>query len=176
MRPSPTAGPLFKLVDRLTAAFAVVAAWLFVAAGAMLVFEVVARYVFVAPTVWAAELSLLCLIWATYLAAAALLRQRGHITITAVTQRLPEGWRCAAEALSLVVVLIVCVAAVWYGADIALDSLQRGRTTGSMLNLPAWATEASIPIGFFLIALQAVVELARLALGGRAAIGSPPPS
>ncbi len=175
MGPSPIAGPLFLLVDRITAAFAVVAAWLFVAAGAMLVFEVVARYVFVAPTVWAAELSLLCLIWATYLAAAALLRQRRHITITAVTQRLPEGWRRVAEALSLVVVLIVCVAAVWYGADIALDSLQRGRTTGSMLNLPAWATEASIPIGFALIALQALVELARLGLGGRAAIASPPP-
>ena len=175
MRPSPTAGPLFKLVDRLTAAFAAVAAWLFVAAGAMLVVEVVARYVFVAPTVWAAELSLLCLIWATYLAAAALLRQRRHITITAVTQRLPQGWRRVTEALSLAVVLIVCLAAVWYGADIALDSLQRGRTTGSMLNLPAWATEASIPIGFTLIALQALVELARLGLGGRAAIASPPP-
>ncbi|MEO1226010.1 MAG: TRAP transporter small permease subunit [Pseudomonadota bacterium] len=80
-----------------------------------------------------------------------------------------------AEALSLVVVLIVCMAAVWYGADIALDSLQRGRTTGSMLNLPAWATEASIPIGFALIALQALVELARLGLGGRAAIAPPPP-
>ncbi|MEO1226011.1 MAG: TRAP transporter small permease subunit [Pseudomonadota bacterium] len=90
MRPSPTAGPLFVLVDRVTETFAAIAAWLFVAAGAMLVFEVVARYVFVAPTVWAAELSLLCLIWATYMAAAALLRQRRHITITAVTQRLPR--------------------------------------------------------------------------------------
>ena len=39
------------------------------------------------------------------------------------------------------------------------DSFERGRTTGSLLNLPVWIAEASVPLGFALLTLQALVEL-----------------
>lgn len=158
-------GTALSVWDRLTAVFAAIAAWLFVAAGIMLIYEVIARYIFVSPTVWAAELSILCLIWGTYLAAAGLLQKRQHITITLLTSRLPPIAQRMAESLSFLVIVILCCAAIWYGFDIADDSLQRGRTSGSMLNLPAWIAEASIPAGFVLIGVQALVELARLVLG-----------
>ena len=49
----------------MTLGFAWLAAWLFALAGAMLSYEVVARYFFLSPTKWAAELSQLCLIYGT---------------------------------------------------------------------------------------------------------------
>ncbi|MEM7442081.1 MAG: TRAP transporter small permease [Pseudomonadota bacterium] len=157
---------LFARIDRLTSWCAAAGAWLFVAAGAMLVYEVVARYLFVEPTIWAAELAQLCLIWGTYLAVAALLRRREHIRITVLTRQLPAKARRWAEILSLIVVLALCLVAIWYGVDIAVDSFDRDRTSGSMLNLPAWVSEASVPAGFVLVGLQAVVELLRLVSGG----------
>ena len=51
----------------------VVAALLLAATGVMLTYEVIARYFFIRPTIWAAELTQLCLIWGCLLAMAHLL-------------------------------------------------------------------------------------------------------
>jgi len=156
---------LFRLYDRLTARLAALAAWLFVATGAMLVYEVVARYGFTAPTIWAEELSRLGLVWGTYLAAAWLLRERQHIRITLLVDRLPAGARRGAEIFSLGVVALLSAVAAWLGAGIAAESISRGSTTGTMLDLPMVVTEASIPVGFALLGLQALIEIVRLAAG-----------
>ena len=37
----------------------------------------------------------------------------------------------------------------------------RGRTTGSLLNLPVWIPELAVPVGFALLAIQCTIEIAR---------------
>mgnify|MGYP001821817385 FL=1 len=157
---------MLKLVSQTSRVAALVAAVLFVLSGAMLTYEVVARYFFLRPTIWAAELSQLCLIWGGMLAMAELLASRRHITVTAVTDLLPPGLQrvCAALALLLVVVFGVIVA--YWGWDIFYDSFRRGRTTGSLLNLPVWISELAVPLGFVLLTLQGLVELLRMAWRG----------
>jgi TRAP-type C4-dicarboxylate transport system permease small subunit len=153
---------MLTLVTRISRAAAAVAAVLFVLSGAMLTYEVAARYFFVKPTIWAAELSQLCLIWGGLLAMAWLLAARRHITVNAVTDLLPLPAQrvCAGLALLLVVVFSVIVA--YWGWEIFYDSFRRGRTTGSLLNLPVWISELPVPLGFVLLALQGVVEILRL--------------
>ena len=63
------------------------AAWAFVGVGAVLAYEVVMRYVFGAPTIWAEEVARMIQIWASYLAAGMLLAQRRMIRVSAVTNR-----------------------------------------------------------------------------------------
>ena len=157
---------MLTLVSQTSRVAALVAAVLFVLSGAMLTYEVVARYFFLRPTIWAAELSQLCLIWGGMLAMAELLASRRHITVTAVTDLLPPGLQrvCAALALLLVVVFGVIVA--YWGWDIFFDSFRRGRTTGSLLNLPVWISELAVPLGFVLLTLQGLVELLRMAWRG----------
>jgi len=141
---------------------AVLAAVLMAATGAMLTYEVTARYFFVKPTIWAAELSQLCLIWGCMLSMAWVLSAQRHITVNAVTGLLPRGAQRACAALSLGLVVVFSVIIAFWAWEIFHDSFERGRTTGSLLNLPIWITELSIPFGFGLLALQAVVELLRL--------------
>lgn len=160
---------MFRAYDRLTDGCAAVAAWLFVAAGGMLGFEVTARYLFTAPTIWAQELSQMALVWGTFLAAAALLRTRSHIQITAVVDRLSRDWRRGTDLLSLGIVAALGLTVAVFGGSTALDSLERGRTAGTMLDLPSWVLEASVPVGFALLALQAIVEIVRLLRGEAAA-------
>lgn len=150
----------------------VLAAMLMALTGAMLTYEVVARYFFVRPTIWAAELSQLCLIWGCLLAMAHVLAIRRHITVNAVTNLLPARWQklCAAFALVFVIVFSAIVA-IW-GWDIFHDSFSRGRTTGSLLNLPIWISELSVPVGFGLLSAQAVVELFQLRQDGAVSLGS----
>ncbi len=153
---------MFRLLDRLNDALALLAAWLFFATAAMITWEVVARYVFTAPTIWAEELSRVFLVWGTFLAMAALLRRRSHIRITIVTNLLGPGGRRAAEIFSLAVVAAVSGVAAWYGWTIAFESFERGRTTATMLDLPQWWVEVSVPLGFALLGLQALAETLRL--------------
>ncbi|MEO1092033.1 MAG: TRAP transporter small permease [Pseudomonadota bacterium] len=156
---------MLQLYDRFTDLAAWLAAWLYVAAGAMLGYEVAARYLFTAPTIWAEELSRFCLVWGTFLAAAALLAKRQHIRIGLVVDRLPMAFRRVAEALSLGFVALLSAVIVWHGSGIAFDSFERGRTAGTMLDLPMWWGEAAAPVGFAMLGVQAVIELAKLARG-----------
>ena len=146
---------------RLVNLLAWVAAAMFVAAGAMLTYEVVARRVFVAPTRWAAELSQYCLIWGSLLAMAWVLRERRHIAVSAGTALLPPGGRRVADLFALAAVLALSMIVAWYGFLIFWDSFERGRTTGSLLNLPVWIPELAVPVGFALLTVQCVIEIGR---------------
>ncbi|MGB0913566.1 MAG: TRAP transporter small permease, partial [Phaeobacter italicus] len=128
-------------------------------------YEVVARYFFNAPTVWAAELSQLCLIWACPVAMGWALGNGRHIRVTALTARMPRPARQATEVFSLLVILCFSVVVLIYGYDIFVDSFERGRTTGTMLDLPAWIPEVSVPVGFLLLILSCLACLWRTYLG-----------
>jgi len=166
---------MLNAISQVSRAAAATAALLFVLSGAMLTYEVVARYFFISPTTWAAELSQLCLIWGGLLAMAELLASRRHITVAAVTDLLPPLGRrlCAGLALALVVLFSVIVAT--WGWDIFYDSFRRGRTTGSLLNLPVWISELPVPLGFALLALQGLVELLRLPRAAAPGLGATEP-
>ncbi|MCC9625938.1 TRAP transporter small permease [Thalassospira sp. MA62] len=153
------------MFDRLTLFLAWVAALLFVCAGAMLTYEVVARYFFVRPTIWAAELSQLCLIWGTLMGMPWALGARRHIAVDAVTRLLSPAVQRAAEILAMLCVLAFSVIVTLKGWDIFFDSFERGRTTGTMLDLPAWIAELPVAVGFALLAVQAVIEIIGLLRG-----------
>jgi TRAP-type C4-dicarboxylate transport system permease small subunit len=149
-------------IDRLSSRLGWLAAWLYFCTGLMIGYEVVARYFFNAPTIWAAELSQLLLIWGTFLAMAFALRRRQHIRIEIVVDRCGPGVQRLMEGFALVFIACLCAVVIWYGWGIAWDSLVRGRSTGTMLNIPNWWTEVVIPFGFGVLLLQCLVELRRL--------------
>lgn len=154
-----------RVIDRISEILAQAAAWLLFAIGLMLGYEVAARHLFNAPTIWASELSNHFMVWAVYVGAAALLRRDDHISVSVLTERLGETGRRAARVLSLLFILAVCGIVAWYGAPIAWDSFVKGRTTGSMLDIPTVWLQAAIPVGFGWLALQCLVELIRAAAG-----------
>ncbi|MEP3045322.1 MAG: TRAP transporter small permease [Roseibium sp.] len=150
-----------KLFSRILLALAWVSALLFVLAGCMLTYEVTARYLFVAPTIWAAELSQLTLIWGTLIAMPWLLGARRHIAVDAVTETLGPTGKRICHVLSMTAVAAFSAIVAWKGWGIFYDSFERGRTTGSMLDLPTWVSELAVPVGFALLFVQALIELGK---------------
>ncbi|XWN29695.1 MAG: TRAP transporter small permease [Devosia sp.] len=149
----------------VTRALALCASILLLAIGVMLTYEVVARYFFNAPTVWAEELSRLFLIWAVFLASAWLLRTNEHIRVTVLLDQTSPAIQRFAKAAGLVFVAAIAGFVAWNGVPIAAQSFEVGRTTGSMLDIPSWWAQASVPVGFGLIALQALAGAAGTILG-----------
>ena len=150
---------LFESVARFAASIASI---LFVLAGAMLTYEVVARYFFVKPTSWAAELSQMCLIWGSLLAMAWLLARRQHIQVDAVVKLLPVSVGRWLDVVVMSVVAVFAATVMWYGFEIFFDSFVRGRTTGSLLNIPIWIVELAVPVGFALLLIQSIIEIIKL--------------
>ena len=146
------------LVDRL----ARLSAWIFFVVGFMLLYEVVARYAFNAPTIWAEELSRLFQIWASWLAAAWLLKSRQLIAVGILRGRLPPALERLRAALVLLVIAAVAAGGLVWGLWIVAESIRFGRKTATMLDLPLWISEIAVPVGCALLLLQVVEEARRL--------------
>jgi C4-dicarboxylate transporter DctQ subunit len=153
---------VFKLIERISEFLGHLAAWMFFTVGAMITYEVIARYVFLAPTTWAEEISEFFQIWATYLAAAYVLKHNDLIRITFLLDRAKPGIRRLLESISLLAVAVFCLVAIWYGMEILLESIEQNRHTATILGVPKWATESAIPLGALMLLMQAVVHFVRL--------------
>ena len=137
------------------------AAWLFFILALMITYEVVACYVFLAPTIWAEEMSQFFQIWATYLGAAYILKHRKLISIDTLVSRFSPKVQWFFDLFSLMFISVFCVVAIFYGSQIVIESIQVGRSTSTMLAVPKWMTESAIPVGFTLLLLQVFAEIIR---------------
>jgi C4-dicarboxylate transporter DctQ subunit len=155
-----------QFIDRISDFSGRLAAWLFFAIGAMITYEVVARYVFISPTIWAEEMSRFFQVWAVYLAAGYVLRNKQLIRITLLIDRLPGPGRRVAELFTLAWIGIFCAIAIWKGGLIVLDSVEMGRATSTMLGVPNWMTESAVPFGCLLLLIQVLAEAIHVARGG----------
>jgi len=136
----------------------------------LVVFEVVMRYWLRSPTVWGTEL--LSQLFAGYilLGGGYTLLHRGHVNMDVVYVRLGARTRAVLDVLTAGVVFLYCLMLIWQGGRLALDSLELGRTTGTDWNPPLFPVQALLPIGAFLMLLQALVKFVRdlaVALTGR---------
>jgi len=158
-----------KWVDRLSTAFGRIGDVLLVAIAAMLTYEVIARYVFLAPTEWTQDVAVTLQIWFTYLGMALVLRQRQMIRISAFLSIAGPRIRYVLEGVALVVIGSFSLIALFKGYDMIMDSIALGRRQPTMLALPNWIAELPIVVGFALLFLQSLIDLVRLPFG-------PPPT
>ena len=94
-----------RLINQISIWAGLFGATLLALTGLFLTYEVVARYFFIKPTTWAAEISQLCLIWGCLLAMAWVLTLRQHITVNALTSLLPRSAQKVCVAVSLMGIL-----------------------------------------------------------------------
>lgn len=127
----------------------------------MLFFEVVARYIFNAPTIWTQDVAVACQVWFTYMGMAYALRQRQLIRITAIVSLAGPTGRKVLEGFALLVIAAFSVVAVVYGWDVVADSIRLGRRQPTMLEMPNWIAELPVVLGFLLLGIQAVADLIR---------------
>ena len=95
-----------------------------------------------------------------------ILSARRHIAVNAVTGLMPPRGRGVAELVALAAVFLFSAIVLWHGWAIFYDSFERGRTTGSLMNLPAWIAELAVPVGFALLLVQSAIEAALVVRDG----------
>jgi len=153
---------MIRLIDRLNAWMATLSAWMFFSIGLMVTWEVITRKGFNAPTIWVDETSRFFQVWAVYLATAHILRNRDLIVVEIIPLRGHPLRRKILDSVMLAIIGLFAFVALWWGAQIVLESIQMGRHTSTMLAVPKWMTESSIPIGFGLLLAQVATEFVKL--------------
>jgi TRAP-type mannitol/chloroaromatic compound transport system permease small subunit len=123
-------------------------------------YEVLARYLFGRPTLWAFEFGYMMMGVHFLLGGALTLKHGAHVRIDLIYAQLSPK-RCA--AIDLTFFLLLLVPALWlivdrYGA-FALRAFETGERSGqSAWNPPIWPFRFAIVAGFALLLLQVVAE------------------
>jgi TRAP-type C4-dicarboxylate transport system permease small subunit len=153
-------GAIQAAVTLLNGILAVLSALAIAAAGAVLTWEVIGRYVLGLASDWQDELSTFLLIGATFGSAAWTQARRGHVGIDALGYILPPAIdrirRILADAFSLAFVAFFA----WKSWGLLTEAWDEGQTTPSAWGPPLWIPYGCMTFGMALLALQLALQLA----------------
>ena len=140
------------------------ASGLFISIGFIVSYEVISRYVFNAPTIWVNEISRFLQIWATYLALTYSFHKKDFIRITVFYDKIGDRGKKILDFISTIFIIFFSVFVVYYGWLIAYDSLEVGRTSSTILDLPSFLTELAIPLCFGFLLIRVLIEFIKFIL------------
>ena len=127
-----------------------------------IMYEISMRYVFRLPTLWASEVIVYGCGLTYVLGAAWALRERRHVKIDLLYDRLSERGRAILDSGTFVFFALYILVLIWASGKYALKSYALGETSGSAWNPVVYPIKAAIPIGASLLFLQAVAKFIRV--------------
>ncbi|NML44317.1 TRAP transporter large permease subunit [Ramlibacter sp. G-1-2-2] len=128
---------------------------------------VIARYVFQKPLVWSDELASLLFLWLSMLGAVVALRRGEHMRMTGLVSRVGPRAQALLETLALTVPLAFLAMVLWPAFEYASEEMPVVSPAMEISN--GWRATA-IPVGLGLMAIMALLRLARLHEGRRIAV------
>jgi TRAP-type C4-dicarboxylate transport system permease small subunit len=123
-------------------------------------YEVVSRYVFSAPTLWANELSLWVAAFVFLFAGQYAMQQRSHIRIYVIYDLMPRWAQKTADVFSVSLIVFFAYAAVWGNYADAARRFARMETFGTAWDPPIpGIVKPAVLIIIVLVAIQALSNL-----------------
>jgi|SRR5690606_25467360 len=151
---------LFQTVDAVSRALARVAELVTLVLVASMIYEVAARYLFGAPTIWAFDISYMCTGTLFILGAAYTLREDAHVRIDALSQRMPPRLRGCIDGVVFLALLLPAFATIsWF----AISRAWRAYLTHEVETVSPWAPlmwpfYALLALGLAALTLQIAVQ------------------
>jgi len=146
--------------DRLSMFIGRITMMLIVLLVSVMVYEVILRYVFERPTLWANELSLWMAGFVFLLAGLYAMQQRSHIRIFLLYDMMPRTVQRICDVISTTLIVVFTFALVYGGYGEAKAKLLRWETFGTAFDPPIPATLK--PLVLFVVMLVAVQAIANL--------------
>ncbi|HJQ57792.1 MAG TPA: TRAP transporter small permease subunit [Vineibacter sp.] len=154
-------------LDAVSRALAMLAMVQIVVLVIVMLWEVVARYGFDSPTLWANDITYMTNGTLFLLGAAWTLRRNQHIRIDFLSARLPLR---AQHGINLLFYLLLFLPLLWLIGDAALGKAWKAWRLGELEQMSAWEPRiwpfmAGIALGVVALGLQCVAETVRHAIG-----------
>lgn len=139
-------------------------------------YDVVMRYLFRAPTIWALEVNTFLLVFLTVVPAADALSAGTQIQITFLTDRLPPAIRGKLACIGDAAGILFSAVMTWKGLTMAWTAYEHNDRVSTTLGTPLVIPYLFIPLGFGLLGLMYAARLVA-GLGGcplRERVGTAP--
>ena len=124
----------------------------------VMLYEVVMRYLFNAPTVWGMELAVLLFGPYFLLGGPYLLHLKGHVARDLARQRLSAAWQRRLDLVNYPVIVFFCAVLLYFSVPLAFNAWSYRETSFSAWNPPIWPTKVAVPLALALMLFQALVE------------------
>ena len=151
---------LIDTIERITRLFGMIAAWLIVPLAGSMMWEVISRYVFSRPTIWAYEIAYMQMGALFVLGIALTTQAKAHVRVDLLYDIFSPRWKAVVD---LVGFLLLAVMILWlcYGLWGYLEGgwISGERSGESIWNPVVWPARLSFFVGFVLFALQIVAEV-----------------
>ncbi|MDJ0956810.1 MAG: TRAP transporter small permease subunit [Arenicellales bacterium] len=149
-------------VDTLSLRSGQVVSFLLLPICGVMVFEVVARYMFNAPTTWSTEMVVMFAGTLFIVGGAYTHYLRGHISVDTVYGYLPPRWQAATRVFVHFPLFFLYVGVLlWTGTIFFWDSMVENERSGSLWNPIIWPYKFVVPLGALLVFLQGLAQFIR---------------
>lgn len=154
-------------LDRIGRALAVVAMAMILMLIGVMLFEVAARRLFDAPTIWAIDISYMTNGTLFLIGAAYTLRRNAHVRIDFLSQRLPKRLQHGVNLVFYLMILLPALGLTTYHSTLkAYDAWIEGTLENMSVWQPVvWPFLSGIALGVAGLTLQIAVESVRHAIG-----------
>jgi len=112
-------------------------------------YEVIARYAFSAPTIWAGSLVSYALCCMVFLALPRLTQAQGHISITILSEMISQRHAVALQRAIRLLSAAACLIATWITAEAALSQYRQDIQTISEWPIAKWPLSFLMTYGWF---------------------------
>ncbi|MEM8654739.1 MAG: TRAP transporter small permease [Pseudomonadota bacterium] len=150
----------WKAADRMAVFIGRVTMMLIVLLTSVMLYEVILRYVFEAPTLWANELSLWLAGFVFLCAGLYAMQQRSHIRIVLLYDAVPRWVQRIFDCISTLLIVTFAFFLIYGGYGEAFDKFYRWETFGTAFDPPIPATmKPMVLLIVGMVAIQAVINL-----------------
>lgn len=150
-----------RYTDFVNARFGWVVAFLMLPMIAIMVYEVIMRYFFTAPSLWAYEISLF--MYGAYIALAGgyTLLVKGHVNVDIIWGRLPLRWRSIVDVITAALFFLFVGVLFKESLEAAMESWAVMEHTMTHWSPPYYPLRTTLPVACLLMLLQGLAKFIR---------------
>ncbi len=122
-------------------------------------FEVVMRYFFNSPTIWAWDMNIQLFAIMVFLGGGYTLMQGGHVRVDLWYGKLSPRGKAKTDVITSPLFFLFFTVLLWKGGEMTLDSIAEREVMSTILAPPLYPLKIIFTAGVFLFFLQGVVQL-----------------
>lgn len=150
------------IIDKISTWSGKILSFLLLVMTAIVVFEVIMRYAFNAPTIWVNELSSYLLVAMGFLAGAWVLFNDEHVNVDIIRRRFSPRKGAIVDLVTYLFFFLFVGIMLWQGSRLTGQSIAWKEHSDSAWAPYLWPIKLTIPVGAGLILLQGLAKYIRI--------------
>ena len=148
-----------QIITAINAFFTeIVSACILASLTTLVVYEVIVRYFFNAPTCWSMEVTQYMFCAITMLTGGYCLFKDYHVRVDLFYPNMSPKTQAMVEIITYSLTIFLCMILIWLGGDEFMQVLLNKTHSDSIAALPIWPVWLMMPLGGLLLLLQVIVR------------------